>query len=103
MKHDLTTGTWQDDTGCPIIIILVTTSDECRCSVRLPIFVCALVYGQTHVGLTAILAKDPFAFVRALLWQDVIPSNRSTGRVAGALISYAAALRISTLKSLATG
>ena len=27
MKHDLTTGTWQDDTGCPIIIILVTTSD----------------------------------------------------------------------------
>ena len=27
MKHDLTTGTWQDDTGCPIRIILVTTSD----------------------------------------------------------------------------
>ncbi len=27
MKHDLTTGTWQDDTGCPISIILVTTSD----------------------------------------------------------------------------
>jgi len=21
MKHDLTTGTWQDDTGCPISII----------------------------------------------------------------------------------
>ncbi len=28
MKHDLTTGTWQDNTGCPISIILVTTSDE---------------------------------------------------------------------------
>ena len=27
MKHDLTTGTWQNDTGCPISIILVTTSD----------------------------------------------------------------------------
>ena len=27
MKHDLTTGTWQDDTGCPISIILATTSD----------------------------------------------------------------------------
>ena len=27
MKHDLTTGTWQDDTGCPISIILVATSD----------------------------------------------------------------------------
>jgi len=27
MKHDLTTGTWQDDTGCPIGIILVATSD----------------------------------------------------------------------------
>ena len=26
MKHDLTTGTWQDDTGCPISIILVSTS-----------------------------------------------------------------------------
>jgi hypothetical protein len=28
MKQDLTTGTWQDDTGCPISIILVSTSDE---------------------------------------------------------------------------
>jgi len=28
MKHDLTLGTWQDDTGCPISIILVTTSDD---------------------------------------------------------------------------
>ncbi len=64
---------------------------------------CFSLYGQTHVGLAVILAKEPFAFVRALLWQDAIPSNRSTGRVAGALISYAAALRISTLKSLATG
>ncbi len=27
MKHDLTTGTWQDGTGCPISIILATTSD----------------------------------------------------------------------------
>ena len=30
MKHDLTTGTWQDDTGCPISIILVSTSDALR-------------------------------------------------------------------------
>ncbi len=28
MKHDLTTGTWQDDTGCPISIVLAATSDE---------------------------------------------------------------------------
>jgi len=27
LKHDLTSGTWQDDTGCPISIILVSTSD----------------------------------------------------------------------------
>jgi len=27
MKHDLTTGAWQDDTGCPISIILAATSD----------------------------------------------------------------------------
>ncbi len=30
MKHDLTTGTWQDDTGCPISIILVSISDGAR-------------------------------------------------------------------------
>jgi len=28
MKHDLTTGTWQDDTGCPMSIILAATSDD---------------------------------------------------------------------------
>ena len=28
MKHDLTTGTRQDDNGCPISIILAATSDE---------------------------------------------------------------------------
>jgi CCR4-NOT transcriptional regulation complex NOT5 subunit len=27
VKHDLTTGTWQDDTGCPISIVLAATSD----------------------------------------------------------------------------
>ena len=27
MKHDLTTGTWQDNTGCPITIVLAATSD----------------------------------------------------------------------------
>jgi len=27
MKHDLTTKTWQDDTGCPISIVLAATSD----------------------------------------------------------------------------
>jgi hypothetical protein len=31
MKHDLPTGTWQDDTGCPISIILVSTSDAPFC------------------------------------------------------------------------
>ena len=31
MKYELTTGTWQDDTGCPISIILVTTSDVNTC------------------------------------------------------------------------
>ena len=30
MKHDLTTGTWQDDTGCPISIVLVATSDVAK-------------------------------------------------------------------------
>ena len=33
MKHDLSTGTWQDDTGCPISIIVVTTSDD-GCDVK---------------------------------------------------------------------
>jgi len=28
MKHDLTTGTWQDDNGCPISIVLAATSDD---------------------------------------------------------------------------
>ena len=28
MKHDLTTGTWQDDTGCPISFVLAATSDD---------------------------------------------------------------------------
>jgi hypothetical protein len=28
MKNDLNTGTWQDDIWCPIIIILLCTSDE---------------------------------------------------------------------------
>jgi len=27
MKHDLTTRTWQDDTGCPISFVLAATSD----------------------------------------------------------------------------
>ena len=34
MKHDLTTGTWQDDTGCPISIVLAATSDESSNSIR---------------------------------------------------------------------
>jgi hypothetical protein len=28
MKIDLTTGTWQDNPGCPINITLVSTSDD---------------------------------------------------------------------------
>jgi hypothetical protein len=34
---------------------------------------CLSLYGRTHVGLAAILAEEPFAFVRALLWQDAHP------------------------------
>ena len=34
MKHDLTTGTWQDDTGCPISIVLAATSDDLSASHR---------------------------------------------------------------------
>jgi hypothetical protein len=30
MKNGVTTGTWQDDIWCPIIIILLCTSDEMR-------------------------------------------------------------------------
>ncbi len=30
MKIDLTTGTWQDNPGCPINITLVSTSDAKR-------------------------------------------------------------------------
>ena len=30
MKHDLTTGTWQDGTGCPISIILAATTSDVR-------------------------------------------------------------------------
>ena len=44
MKYDLTTGTWQDDTGCPIGIILVATSDVAPppppCRRRLPLARC---------------------------------------------------------------
>ncbi len=41
MKIDLTTGTWQDNPGCPINITLVSTSDEdspltCYPETRLP-------------------------------------------------------------------
>ncbi len=35
MKHDLTTGTWKDDTGCPISIVLAATSDVVCESYRL--------------------------------------------------------------------
>ena len=37
MKHDLTTRTWQDDTGCPISIILVSTSDAVPSLCRPPV------------------------------------------------------------------
>ncbi len=33
MKNDLTTGTWQDNIWCPIIIILFCTSDEVKMSI----------------------------------------------------------------------
>ncbi len=39
MKNDLTTGTWQDDIWCPIIIILFCTSDDTNE---------ILIYGQEH-------------------------------------------------------
>ena len=71
---------------------------------RLPIFVCALVYVAEHMlGSLRFLPKNPSLLFALYYGKMPIPSNRSTGRVAGALISYAAALRISTLKSLATG
>jgi len=42
MKHDLTTGTWQDDTGYPISIVLAATSDDAdqavRCRVHRPVW-----------------------------------------------------------------
>ncbi len=54
MKNDLTTGTWQDDILCPIIIILLCTSDMLTPAVR-----AAAVYAPgltgavyTHVGFT---------------------------------------------------
>ncbi len=56
MKQDLTTGTWQDDTGCPISIILVSTSDDtCKvlgCGFNLKCAVGA-TEGVTDNGVTA--------------------------------------------------
>ncbi len=47
-----------------------STRVEHRSSMNSLIFVCALsLFGQTHVGLAAILATEPSAFVRALSWQ----------------------------------
>ncbi len=47
MKNDLTTGTWQDDIWCPIIIILLCTSD-----------VSAILYGNDTALLHIDLKKD---------------------------------------------
>ncbi len=41
MKNDLTTGTWQDNIWCPIIIILLCTSDG----------VCYLIYSEDEIGV----------------------------------------------------
>jgi hypothetical protein len=48
MKHDLTTGTWQDDTGCLISIILAATSDvdkELLCVVATLREFCSMLFG----------------------------------------------------------
>ena len=63
MKHDLTTETWQDDTGCPISIILAATSDVgnntcmriaevCSISHRFPSNRCCLACALTEKGST---------------------------------------------------
>ncbi len=58
MKNDLTTGTWQDDIWCPIIIILLCTSDDlsiCQ-AVLHPVAFCARRCGgnkdclHSHLG-----------------------------------------------------
>jgi hypothetical protein len=66
-------------------------------------FVFALVYLAEHMlGSLRFSPKNPSLLFALCNGNDAHPSNRSTGR-AGALTSYDAALRISTLKSLATG
>ncbi len=48
MKNDLTTGTWQDDIWCPIIIILFCTSDDRRCGCHC----CRFCHSMTRGGTT---------------------------------------------------
>jgi len=49
MKHDLTTGTWQDDTGCPISFVLAATSDEGRRSYQFNTIVsCKVQWAERH-------------------------------------------------------
>jgi hypothetical protein len=67
------------------------------------ILVCTFIYLAEHMlGSLRFSPKNPSLLFALCNGNDAHPSNRSTGR-AGALTSYDAALRISTLKSLATG
>ena len=54
MKHDLTTGTWQDDTGCPISFVLAATSDATG--------MISQVVHLLHLGFS--LGNEPGFFVR---------------------------------------
>jgi hypothetical protein len=74
MKHDLTTGTWQDDTGCPISIVLAATSDDCgadgrirridrgspgRPGIRCRISGVVLAWAQRGLGLPQMAVAQP--------------------------------------------
>jgi hypothetical protein len=77
MKHDLTTGTWQDDTGCPISIILVSTSDEHqKTSLVEYCLVHHNIFCVTHspFAFRDISYHSPFAF-RDIAIRDIAPHS----------------------------
>jgi len=86
MKHDPTTGTWQDDTGCPISIILVSTSDVGR--MERPTLLQHRLYHQSilplaphhwghYSGHTQIC--HPHQSTRPTCWQSWSPMPTYTG------------------------
>ena len=48
MKHDLNTGTWQDDTGCPISIILAATPDDSSVDI---LVLCEMIKNKTSCAM----------------------------------------------------